>query len=242
MKYDNLIRRIIRETIEENIPMPDGTVVPYTNSIYDANHKRVNGSVNIDGRDVWISRSNNVVLFVYCKNEKGEWCLLASQRGGSGKWNAVAGFLDYYESLASAAARECFEETGVKIDPKKLKCVDTKSFVNKLNSHSQDIITTFVGVLNGVTKNYPTSMNNAEEGEVSAVGWIPLSEIGKYNWAFNHDKKALQWANVFLKNNIGKKDEDYNTIITTLASMVKSGKITQESYSQVVKAIELYLK
>ena len=54
MKYDSLIRKIIRETIEENIPMPDGTVVPYTNSIYDTNHKKINGSVNIDGRDRWI--------------------------------------------------------------------------------------------------------------------------------------------------------------------------------------------
>lgn len=242
MKYDSLIRRIIRETIEENIPMPDGTVVPYTNSIYDTNHKKINGSVNIDGRDRWISRSNNVHLFLYCKNENGEWCLLASQRGRSGKWNAVAGFLDYYESLAKAAARECFEETGVKVDPSKLKCVDTKSFVNKLNSQSQDVITTFVGVLNGITKNYPTSMANAEEGEVSAVAWIPLSQIENYNWALGHGKKALEWANVFLKNNIGKKDADYNTIIATLSSMVKNGKITQESYNQVVKAIELYLK
>lgn len=242
MDYRDLIRRVIRETIEENIPMPDGSTVPYTNSIFDKRHKRVNGSVNIDGRDRWISRSNNVHLFLYCKNENGEWCVLASQRGRSGKWNAVAGFLDYYESLANAAARECFEETGVKVDPKKLKCVDTKSFVNKMNAQSQDIITTFVGVLNGVTKNYPTSMANAEEGEVSDVGWIPLSQIGNYNWALGHGKKALEWARVFLNNSIGRGDEDYNTIINTLSAMVKNGKITEESYKEVVKAIELYLK
>jgi ADP-ribose pyrophosphatase YjhB (NUDIX family) len=242
MIHNKLIKRIIRETIEENFPMPNGTVVPYTNSIYDTNSKRVNGSVNINGRDRWISRSNNVHLFLYCKDENGEWCLLASQRGRSGKWNAVAGFLDYYESLEKAAARECFEETGVKVDPTKLKCVNTKSFVNKLNAQSQDVITTFVGILKGITKNYPTSMANAEDGEVTDVKWIPLSQIQDYPWALGHDKKALQWANVFLKNNIGKKDDDYNTIINTLSAMVNNGKITQDSYKEVVKAIELYLK
>lgn len=242
MIRDNVIKRIIRETIEENIPMPNGTMVPYTNSIYDANHKKINGSVNIGGKDRWISRSNNVHLFLYCKNKNGEWCLLASQRGRSGKWNAVAGFLDYYESLSKAAARECYEETGVIVDPEKLKCVDTKSFVNKMNAQSQDVITTFVGVLNGVTDNYPTSTENAEEGEVSAVMWIPLSEINNYQWALGHGKKALEWANVFLKNKIEKNDNDYDTIINTLSSMVNSGKITPESYKKVVKAIELYLK
>jgi hypothetical protein len=77
------------------------------------------------------------------------------------------------------------------------------------------------------------------------VRWIPLSEVGnakKYPWALGHGKKIMYWANVFLKNNIGRKDNDYNTIVSTLQSMVNSGKITQESYESVIKAIELYLK
>lgn len=238
------LKRIIREAIEETIKMPPGTMVQHTNAVFDDNHRRINGSVNIDGQEMWISRSMNVNLFVFCKDKKGEWCVLASQRG-SGKWNAVAGFLDYYESLEKAAARECFEETGVSVDPKKLKQVDIKSFVNGRTGPSQDVFVTFVGILNGTIDSYPTSKENAEPGEVLDVRWIPLSEVGnakKYPWALGHGKKIMYWANVFLKNNIGRKDNDYNTIVSTLQSMVNSGKITQESYESVIKAIELYLK
>lgn len=186
MKYDNLIRRIIRETIEENIPMPDGTVVPYTNSIYDANHKKVNGSVNIDGKDRWISRSNNVHLFLYCRNENGEWCLLASQRGRSGKWNAVAGFLDYYESLAKAAARECFEETGVKLDVNKLNLLSIND--NPKEDKRQNVTFRYYCTIDTPIEDIKLSDKNSEQQEVEDIMWIPLRQIPLFKWAFNHDK------------------------------------------------------
>lgn len=29
----------------------------------------------------WFSRSVSVVTFIFCKNKRGRWCVLASQRG-----------------------------------------------------------------------------------------------------------------------------------------------------------------
>ncbi|MEV7678813.1 NUDIX domain-containing protein [Streptomyces sp. NPDC088341] len=54
--------------------------------------------------------------------------LLLSQRGGAygyGRWHAPSGKLDRGETLRSGAARELYEETGVRVDPGRLRLVHT---------------------------------------------------------------------------------------------------------------------
>ena len=68
----------------------------------------------------WFSRSMATALFAFCKDEDGDWCVLASERGLEaadfrGMWNCPCGYLDYDETTKECAVRECFEETGVQI-------------------------------------------------------------------------------------------------------------------------------
>ena len=74
------------------------------------------------GQEHWISRSVSIVMFVFCKNLRGEWCVLASQRGEGtpdpeliNAWNCQCGYLDYNETTKEAAQRETLEETGIKV-------------------------------------------------------------------------------------------------------------------------------
>jgi 8-oxo-dGTP pyrophosphatase MutT (NUDIX family) len=74
------------------------------------------------GKTLWSGRYCAVAAFAFCKI-KGEWCVLANQRGEGtpdfqGYWNCPCGFLDM-EKAEEACSREAFEETGVKIDPSK---------------------------------------------------------------------------------------------------------------------------
>ena len=54
--------------------------------------------------------------------------ILLSQRGGPyghGQWHAPSGKLDPGEPLTAAVAREGYEETGVTVDPERLRLVHT---------------------------------------------------------------------------------------------------------------------
>ena len=77
------------------------------------------------GVTLWSGRYCAVAAFVFCKL-KGEWCILANQRGKGtpdyqGYWNCVCGYLEADESAEQGCAREVYEETGVKINPNKFK-------------------------------------------------------------------------------------------------------------------------
>ena len=71
-----------------------------------------------EGKTYWYSRSLavNCVLFYHDPlNER--WYVLANKRGqgcefNKGLWNVPGGFIDFNESAAECACRECKEETG----------------------------------------------------------------------------------------------------------------------------------
>lgn len=57
------------------------------------------------GKTLWSGRYCAVAAFAFCKI-KGEWCVLANQRGEGtpdfqGYWNCPCGFLDMEKSLLS---------------------------------------------------------------------------------------------------------------------------------------------
>jgi ADP-ribose pyrophosphatase YjhB (NUDIX family) len=143
------------------------------------------------GKTLWYSRSVAVSIFTFCKNTLGEWCVLANQRGNGtpdyqGYWNCCCGYLDWNEDSIQAALRETKEETGVRIPKEKVKIVKV---VSDPSENRQNVSIRHMAVLDSVTSYWSDfSKKYMEKDEVSNIMWIPVSKIGEYKWAFNHDK------------------------------------------------------
>ena len=149
-----------------------------------------NFPIEYEGQTYWRSRSCTTVGFVFCKNENGEWCVLANQRGPGaptcrGMWCTPCGYIDFFENGNEGVARETFEETGVKLRPEQFY-FDSVTFSE---SGEQNINLRYICLLNGknCTSDYPLSNAFNEEGETSDIQWIPLHKLSDYKWAFGHE-------------------------------------------------------
>ena len=138
----------------------------------------------------WVSRSVAVVGFIFCKDQKGKWYVLANQRGNNAPdfkhhWNCVCGYLDYDENANEAIKREVWEETGLDI----LRHTFIPYFVNSSKyENRQNVTIRFYNILNGdITKWSNFSFENNEPGEVANIRWIAIDDIDEYTWAFDHD-------------------------------------------------------
>lgn len=141
----------------------------------------------------WYSRSVASCLFVFCKNEAGSWCVLASERGEGaadfqGCWNCPCGYLDFDETTAMCARRECYEETGVDLDASKFKFISYED--DPVTANRQNITFRFYTIIRDKkTSDFIFSHAANEEKEVGKIKWIPVEDIHQYKWAFNHDKR-----------------------------------------------------
>jgi len=137
----------------------------------------------------WFSRSMAVALFTFCKNENGEWCVLASERGEEaadfqGYWNCTCGYLDFSETTKEAAVRECFEETGIKINPNE---VEFFGYEDSPSANHQNVTFRFYTFIEDKTTNSFTFSKEKNEGkEVGSIKWMTIDEIDDYKWAFGH--------------------------------------------------------
>lgn len=146
------------------------------------------------GKEHWISRSVSVVMFVFCKNLRGEWCVLASQRGEGtpdpeliNAWNCQCGYLDYNETTKEAAQRETLEETGIKVPSHLIKFWTFND--NPNDDKRQNITFRYYAVYqHAIIDDFKFSRQNMDKNEVGAIAWINLKNIDKMRWAFNHDK------------------------------------------------------
>ena len=159
-----------------------------------------NFPIKRNGKEYWVSRSNTVSLYAFGYDKNGVMHVLINKRGnevkkGNGRWSIISGYLDYNETLENAAVRECWEETGVKIDKKKLINIGT-------NSRRESVNTCFYVILDGSIEEHPTAINNSENGEISDAKWVPIEEIDKYDL-----------LKIFLKNKI-IDNTDYKTIVS----------------------------
>ena len=140
----------------------------------------------------WFSRSVASALFVFCKNGDGKWCVLASERGEDaadyqGYWNCPCGYLDFGETTAECAKRECFEETGVDID---LNDIYFARYEDSPTANRQNVTFHFYSMIQDkTTDEFTFSKKNNEGNEVGKISWIPLEDIDKYKWAFNHNER-----------------------------------------------------
>ena len=88
----------------------------------DNNDQPIEGTERI----LWDSRSMAVTIIPIAKTSDGQYEFLVEKRGPGcpdniGKYVMPCGYLNRGESLREAGAREMYEETGLKINPKSLK-------------------------------------------------------------------------------------------------------------------------
>jgi len=197
-----------------------------------------NFPIKRNGKEYWVSRSNTISLYVFCKDENGKWCILANQRGpkskvSPNKWNVICGFLDYGFSLEETAVKECFEETGVKINKKILRNNGTNS-----SKKYGNVNTRFSCVLDGVTKQYPTDISHAEPGEVTEAKWIPLDEVEQYTWMNNQGVKAREAAESIIGNETFDTNNMYRTLLNNLQELLNTGFIDKNKYSAIINILK----
>jgi ADP-ribose pyrophosphatase YjhB (NUDIX family) len=193
-----------------------------------------NFAIKRNGKTYWISRSNTVSLYVFGYDKNGRMNVLISKRGdniarGCGKWNIVSGYLDYNETLEHAAARECFEETGVKIDEKKLINMGT-------NSRKESVNTCFCYLFNDIIENHPTSINNCENGEVSKANWVCVDDIDKYNLWYGKDN-IIKFANRFKNKKYMHTNSEYKKILNDLKILLDNNVIDKIDYKKIINIL-----
>lgn len=172
-------------------------------------NNRENKMYVVDGGEkIYHSRSVAVVALVVLINRYGIYILLA-KRGDKaaderGKWNMPCGYLDWDETSQEAVYRELWEETGF----------DVREYVNNTNArflynsdqpylvttkptaNRQNVSLYHAIIIENTAVNQPTvHVNNADEGEVSEVQWVPLNTIGSFLFeneiAFNHKTQIV---------------------------------------------------
>lgn len=146
------------------------------------------------GREHWISRSIAAVVAIVAKDKHGDEYILAVQRGKGtpdpeyvGKYCMPCGYLDYDETIAQAAQREVKEETGLTFPITDFKLVTIND--NPLGDKRQNVTFRYLvksdTLINELELLFTTK--NSEKDEVSSIRFIKLSNIGLYEWAFNHE-------------------------------------------------------
>ena len=141
----------------------------------------------------WFSRSVATCLFVFCKDVYGRWCVLASERGEEaadfkGYWNCPCGYLDFGETTAQCARRECYEETGVEIGINDIHFISYED--DPVTANRENITFRFYTVIKGKkTTDFKFSKANNEGKEVGDIKWVPVETIHHYKWAFGHDRR-----------------------------------------------------
>lgn len=120
----------------------------------------------------------------------GKYSILANLRGSGvpdyqGYWNVPCGFLERFESGKEGIAREIYEECGFQIDLDDLKMIEVETEPEECNNGN---VTIRYKAFLGKIKPHYVDKEGGEENEVDDVRWIPIDEVDKYKWAFNHRK------------------------------------------------------
>lgn len=165
---------------------------------------------NQDGtKGPWFSRSVAVATGVLLQDtETGKWFILANQRGTGtpdyqGYWNLPCGYLDYNEEAEEAAAREVYEETGIRLNSVKYFGHSTSP-----NENRQNVCFFFVSFLKGKKSQFNFSKDNMEEGEVEGIQWLPIEKSNTLKWAFDHDELVKKILSKYSNTIYGSKPFD----------------------------------
>lgn len=103
---------------------------------------------------------------------RGREILLAQRQGtgyADGQWHMPSGHLEDGESATACAAREAYEETGIKVDPGALQLVHTMH-----RGHETELPR--LGLFFAATS-WEGEPVNAEPHKCGAIGWFPLDQL-----------------------------------------------------------------
>ena len=155
-----------------------------------------------EGQKLWYSRSVVVSLYLYTRDEKGALRILANKRGHLNEvspdyWNVPGGYLDFDENDLECAERECFEETGVKVnltDVMKPNYVMSSLYELDTKPHGrQTMVAVYTALVSfEYVKNQKLTSEHSEEGEVEEVRWINAKDVTLYKWSYMQLKKICQ--------------------------------------------------
>jgi len=157
-----------------------------------------NFPVKIDNKEYWISRSVATAGLIFT-NDKG-LSILAVKRGKGcpdevGKWCCPCGYLDWDETLKECCCREIREESNLQVLPEDLRFW----YLNDDPKETHQNITAIFYCYNEDYIKQSINFKHSEPNEVEEVKWIKVSEIYKYDWAFNHLKLIQDCNEVVLK-------------------------------------------
>lgn len=159
-----------------------------------------NFPVNVNGKEMWISRSVATAVSIYTINDDGKLCILANKRGtglpgqhfsNPGKWSVITGFIDYDETLEECCIREVHEETGIDISSIKLtmRCIEDDP-----KRDGQVILIRYSGFIEDASDQELTD-KYSEPNEVAELKWIPLNELENYTWTSErHIRKIREYG------------------------------------------------
>jgi ADP-ribose pyrophosphatase YjhB (NUDIX family) len=152
-----------------------------------------------DERIIWLSRSAAVVVTVWCIVGNTPYLLLGKRGCGCpdevGKWNLPCGYLDWNETLAEAAEREVYEETGLNIraiqediESVMISHLDQpwKVVSDIVSINSKQTISHHHALIYEAKKLATLSTAHCEPDEVEALRWVTSAELDDYDYAFDH--------------------------------------------------------
>lgn len=154
---------------------------------------------NIDGEEIWYSRSPALVAIIIAKYKKEKYVLIGKRGTGAadfiGDWNVPCGYLDWNENGYEGICREVYEETGFDLEePTKILKNNLKQpfYVHTEPKGRQNVSLSY-GLYFKCKKLPELSIEHCEPDEVSDVKWIKISEIDNYKFAFNHNKRIKMY-------------------------------------------------
>ena len=164
---------------------------------------RPNKVYNVDGKEVWESRSGAVAAVILAI-DKDKVFVLTEKRSqnmpdGAGMWACPSGYLDYDEDGWESMRREIYEETSFFVDEYEKYVVfdnnkDPWYTHTKPTENRQNIVLWYCIIYDFSKVGLPRQIESFKDKEIEKIKWMPLEKTFEsgLKWAFNHDERIEQ--------------------------------------------------
>ena len=137
---------------------------------------------------------------VITKFENNDYVLIAERGKGSadysGFWNLPCGYLDWNETGYEGVIREVYEETGFYIpDAKQIikENLNQPFFVNTDPKENRQNVSLSYGIYFKSDELPELSKEHNEPDEVGDLGWVKISDLNNYKFAFEHQDRIKMY-------------------------------------------------